>query len=83
MDWLLYSPDLNPIENLWFELKHLINVIDPELCYMTGDNEELMDWFASVIKRAWASISLEKIRALIESMDHCINAVIEADGWYT
>lgn len=31
LEWPPYSPDLNPIEQLWFKLKQLVNIIDPKL----------------------------------------------------
>lgn len=34
MDWPPYSPDLNPIENLWFLLKEAIYKAHPELLDM-------------------------------------------------
>ncbi|OAP63791.1 hypothetical protein AYL99_03018 [Fonsecaea erecta] len=83
MEWPPFSPDLNPIENLWFELKCLVNAIDPELQYTTGDSQETLDRFASAISRAWASIDRKKIKNAVKSMDERVNAVIEAKGWYT
>ena len=38
MDWPLYSPDLNPIKNLWKMLKAEINRVHPELKGM-GNSE--------------------------------------------
>jgi hypothetical protein len=83
MDWPPYSPDLNPIENLWWEIKHLVNVIDPTLQYTTGNSEAIRQRFSSAIQRAWASIPPARIRGLVKSMDDRVNAVLEAKGWYT
>ncbi|OAL18658.1 hypothetical protein AYO22_10477 [Fonsecaea multimorphosa] len=83
MDWPPYSPDLNPIENLWFELKCLVNAIDLELRYTTGSSQDVLDRFANAISRAWASLDKKKIKNAIKSMDERVNAVIEAKGWYT
>ncbi|OAP55598.1 hypothetical protein AYL99_09749 [Fonsecaea erecta] len=83
MEWPPYSPDLNPIENLWFELKCLVNAIDPELQHTNGDSQEVLDRFAKVITKAWASIDRKKIKNAVKSMDKRVNAVIEAKGWYT
>lgn len=83
IEWPPYSPDLNPIEQLWFELKELINVIDPGLQEITSKSEETMLRFGRAINRAWAEISCERVRGLVESMDSRVNAVIDAKGWYT
>ncbi|OAL22592.1 hypothetical protein AYO22_07150 [Fonsecaea multimorphosa] len=83
LDWPPFSPDLNPIESLWFELKRLVNEIDPGLKDTTGDSEALRQRFVSAITRAWASISPGKIKAVVKSMDNRINAIIAAEGWYT
>jgi len=83
IEWPPYSPDLNPIEQLWFELKNRVNAIDPGLLETTAQDEATMDRFASAIKRAWASIPAARIEGLVRSMDERINAVIAAEGWYT
>lgn len=49
MDWPPYSPDLNPIENLWFKIKYLINIIDPELKFTIGNSEEIREHFKIAI----------------------------------
>jgi transposase len=43
MDFPHYSPDLNPIEQLWFELKQLVNVLDPQLKTLKAGEEELRE----------------------------------------
>ncbi|OAP53798.1 hypothetical protein AYL99_12017 [Fonsecaea erecta] len=83
MGWPPFSPDLNPIENLWFELKCLVNAIDLELQNTKGDSQEVLDRFAKAITKAWASIDRKKIKNAVKSMDERVNAVIEAKGWYT
>jgi transposase len=44
MEWLPYSPDLNPIENLWALLKAEIYRLYPELVG-TPENLEILDLF--------------------------------------
>jgi transposase len=41
MEWPPYSPDLNPIENLWFLLKADIYKCCPDLLKMRGDEKVL------------------------------------------
>jgi hypothetical protein len=39
MDWLPYSPDLNPIENLWFPLKEGVQKVNPDMEETLGINK--------------------------------------------
>jgi transposase len=36
LDWLLYSPDLNSIENAWAKLKEHLHDLNPDLELMKG-----------------------------------------------
>src|SRR5690606_23272206 len=82
MDWPPYSPDLNPIENLWKLLKAEIYKIRPELEH-ASDSQETLDLLVTTAKEAWVSIR-EVVRVkLSDTMPHRVQAVIEADGWYT
>jgi transposase len=42
IEWLPYSPDLNPIENLWALMKAKLYRLYPELKY-APDTEETLD----------------------------------------
>ena len=35
VDWPPYSPDLNPIEHLWWALKQKLHKLHPEFDYMS------------------------------------------------
>jgi transposase len=41
MEWPSYSPDLNPIEYVWFLLKEAIYKLRPDILTMTSMNEIL------------------------------------------
>lgn len=49
MNWPPCSPDLNPIENLWFKIKYLVNIINHELQFTTGNSEEIRERFKIAI----------------------------------
>ena len=82
MEWPLYSPDLNCIENPWWEVEYLVNVLDPGLRHTTGnESKEVQQRFKVAIQCAWASIPPARIKALAKSMDGTrVNAVLEAKG---
>jgi transposase len=80
MEWPPYSPDLNPIEHLWWALKKYVQKLHPELKEM-GDKEEDWDALRSALKEAWQAIPNSLIRQLIESMPRRLAAVRKAKGW--
>jgi len=70
--WPAQSPDLNPIENLWHEMKHAIRRRDPAPSSLLQ--------LEKYVKSAWKDIPPEYYRKLIDSMPNRINAVIAAKG---
>ena len=65
------SPDLNPIENLWHELKeYLRREVKPKT------KDELVDG----IVEFWGSVSGEKCRKYIRHLDKVIPCIIELGG---
>lgn len=75
LDWCSQSPDINPIENAWRQLKQRIAKRK-----IKAKNLEEVFTFA---EEEWNSISLESFRTLIESMPSRCQAVIEAKGGHT
>lgn len=69
-----YSPNLNPIENLWFLLKEAIYKLCPDLLTMTN---------VDTASRTWESIKDKVLRQLALTMPHRMEAVEKADGWYS
>ena len=82
MKWPPYSPDLNPIENLWALLKYKVYELYPELEY-APNNQETFNQLVEAAKEAWHLIDERILRHLCESMPHRVQAVLIADGWYT
>ena len=72
MPWPAQSPDLNPIEHLWYRLKRAIHR-HPEPARGVHELWERAE-------EEWGQITVEACRELIESMPRRVEAVIEAKG---
>jgi transposase len=73
MDWPSYSPDLNPIENLWADVKRRAEAYNPR------NVEELK----KALRTAWEETSPKLIKKLIKSMPKRLKLVREKHGWMT
>src|SRR5436305_5778189 len=80
MDWPPYSPDLNPIENLWKLLKDQIVRSHPEFKTIK-DNNEAMAHLIRCAKEAWEDLAPELLNKLAEGMQKRADAVLKAKGW--
>ena len=73
--WPAFSPDLNPIENVWNKMKDYLQHHFPEnMSY---------DQLRAAVREAWDAIDEDYLHGLIESMHERCWAVIETDGMYT
>lgn len=70
LDFPSYSPDLNPIENLWADIERRVNERAPTTI------EELQD----MIAEEWAATSPELLKKLAHSMTKRCKAVISVQG---
>jgi len=82
MVWPPYSPDLNPIEHLWWALKRKVHELHPELDTQ-GNTEEARVNLCKACIEAWGLLEESLMRSLVESMEDRIAAVIAAQGWQT
>jgi transposase len=82
-DWPPYSPDLNPIENLWYCLKNYVLDEHPYLLDLPKGTEATRIAFEAAIKKEWLRIKVETLDKLINSMPRRIKAIIKAKGWHT
>ena len=83
MVWPPYSPDLNPIEHVWAELKKLVYKLHPELYFMEGPEDIIVEKIKSAVYKAWEQISDKFLYNFIDSMEAQVKAVILARGGYT
>jgi transposase len=82
LEWPPYSPDLNPIEHMWWALKKMVYKLHPELVTM-GNSESDWDALNDALQEAWLKIPNSLIRKLVESMPRRLEAVRKAKGWQT
>jgi hypothetical protein len=75
LDWPSQSPDLNPMEHIWAELKKRIG----NRKILHKDIQELWD----AVQEEWENIEANVCINLIESMPQRIAQVIEAKGGHT
>lgn len=73
LDWPPYSPDLNPIENLWSRVKKTV----------AKNRKSNVHQLYTAFKEAWEQISIETCNKLIASMFRRCRAVIAAKGHAT
>ena len=77
-----YSPDLNPIENLWKMLKAAIIELHWELIIMK-DNDTTKAHLIKSAQEAWELLEDKLLNKLAEGMQNRVDAVKDAKGWYT
>ena len=72
MDWPAQSPDLNPIENLWAQMKDAV-----QKRWTPSMTQETL---VKVLLDAWENIDIERSNTLIESMPVRIKEVLKNKG---
>jgi len=81
LPWPSYSPDLNPIENVWAVLKHNI---ENRIKKMVAEKVKIsQSVFLNLIREEWDGLEKNVIVNSISSMKNRIQACIDAEGGHT
>ena len=71
--WTGNSPDLNPIENLWSQMKHM----------QRKERATSAEGLKRIARKVWKGVSSDYLKKLYESMPRRMQAVIDAEGGHT
>jgi hypothetical protein len=82
-DWPPYSPDLNPIEHIWWALKVRFCEMFPEVAADKSESEYSRQRLESCLQAAYDTLDKSLFDSLYQSMPRRIEACIQADGWHT
>jgi transposase len=72
LSWPAQSPDLNPIENLWQDVKRAV--------YNQPKKPKNLKELKRMVKSAWKAVPLKFIQVLVDSMPRRVEACIAAKG---
>ncbi len=72
--WLLFSPNLNPIERVWHIMKNYLQDNYPE--------NMLYNRLRAAINEAWERVGRFELETLIISMKDCCQSIINANGLF-
>ena len=80
IEWPPCSPDLNPIESVWNQMKYFIEDKYPDL----GEGRQRSSReIREIVEEAWESVSCEDLMKLLMTMPARCQAVLDADGGCT
>ncbi|MBW0467732.1 hypothetical protein O181_007447 [Austropuccinia psidii MF-1] len=71
LNWPPNSPDLNPIENLWFKMKHIVTHLF---------NPKTMDELTAAVNAVWEDMPFDHLEALLQSLPRRMQMVVDQNG---
>lgn len=75
MMWPAYSPDMNPIENLWADVTRGLNLLQ--------NPPDTIQQLQAAIRNVWDNIPVQTLNNLAQSMPQRLRALIRANGGTT
>jgi len=82
-DWPPFSPDLNPIEHIWWHLKKRLYDMFPDVASDKSESEHARQTMESCLQAAWDTLEQDLFDKVGGSMRARIEACIAANGWHT
>ena len=81
LDWPSYSPDLNPIENLWSIMKRRVEKKVNKA--LAQEKQVTCSMFKGFIKSEWDNLELSVFLRLVDSMPNRIGEILMRNGRIT
>ncbi|MBW0462479.1 hypothetical protein O181_002194 [Austropuccinia psidii MF-1] len=72
--WPAYSPDLNPIENLWFMMKYVVTHLF---------NPKTMEELTISVNAVWETLPFDHVEALLLSFPARMQMIVDQNGAHT
>ncbi len=82
LDWPPYSPDLNPMKNLWGPLKHDIYKQDQSLFKAKSIRDDVQKRLMAAFIQIWDAIDEQHFITLASNVSRCCQVVIDVERWY-
>lgn len=82
-DWPPYSPDLNPIKHIQARLRDELIKYKNGHGDIQGNDEAAIEAIKTALGRAWDDVLEEYMDSCFRSFVNRLDALIEAEGWYT
>lgn len=83
MTWSPYSPDLNPIKQVWYMMKTWIAKNHLEIWACTLGEERIKAVIIDAVEKAWEVVGEDYLESLMKSMPQRVADVIQVDAGYT
>jgi transposase len=83
IDWPEYSSDLNPIENVWADLKRKVYYLNRDKDYIRGASRAAREQFFQRCREVWWGYDQSYLDDQVMSAERRVNKMIERKGWQT
>jgi transposase len=80
LEWPLYSPDFNPIENLWRKFKEMVFKVRSDIEQVVRGVDTVREQLGEALQEAWQRILQEYFDAVVKSIKDRMVAVQEAQA---